>query len=69
MIDAVAVIAAIGTLLGGITAAGLARKWTWGYQLADMTKDRDFWRDAALRAMGTTDKALDVATTTKSGDG
>lgn len=67
MIDSVAVIAAIGTLLGGITAAGLARKWTWGYQLADMTKDRDFWRDAALRSMTTTDKAIDTVRKSSSG--
>lgn len=60
MIDAIAVIAAIGTILGTVAAAGLARKWVWGYQLADMTKDRDFWRDAALRAMGNADKAINV---------
>lgn len=67
MIDAVAVIAAIGTLLGTITAAGLARKWVWGYQLADMTKDRDFWRDAALASMGITDKAIDTVQKTTRG--
>lgn len=61
MIDAVAVIAAIGTLLGGIITAGLARKWVWGYQLAEMTADRDFWRDAFLRSVGQTDQAITIA--------
>ena len=60
MIDAVAVLAAIGTLLGGIITAGLARKWVWGYQLSEMTADRDFWRHAFLRSVGQTDQAIQV---------
>lgn len=60
MIDAVAVIAAIGTLLGTITAAGLARKWVFGWVYAQMVEDRDFWRATALRAMGHADKAIDT---------
>ena len=62
MIDAVAVIAAIGTLLGGITAAGLAKKWVFGWVYAAKEKEADFWRDAFLNQIGTTEKALDVAT-------
>ena len=61
MIDALAVIGAIGSLLATIVAAGLARKWVWGWQLADMTKDRDFWRDAFLKSLGQTDQAITVA--------
>lgn len=48
-------------VLFGIGAAGLAKKWVWGYQLVDMTKDRDFWRDAALASLRHTDRVIDVA--------
>lgn len=51
----------IAGILVAALAAGLAKKWVWGYQLVDMTKDRDFWRDAALAALRHTDRALDVA--------
>ena len=61
MIDALAVIAAISTILGAVVAAGLARKWVWGYQLAEMTKDRDMWRDLALQSFRVNEKAVDVA--------
>lgn len=61
MIDAVAIIAAIGTLLSGITVAGLTKRWVWGYQLAEMTKDRDMWRDLALQSFAVNAKAVDVA--------
>lgn len=58
-------------LVFGIGAAGLAKKWVFGWiyeaaiasllkQLADMTADRNFWRDSTLAAMRHTDKALDV---------
>lgn len=52
----ISVVALVLAALG----AGLAKKWVWGYQLVDMTKDRDFWRDAALSALRHTDRALDV---------
>lgn len=54
-------------LLFAIGAAGMRKVWVWGWTLADkedqlkaMTVDRDFWRDTALRAIGHTDKAIDV---------
>lgn len=62
MIDAIAVIAAIGTILGGVVAAGLARKWVWGYQLREMQEDRDFWRDQALTLLRVNEKALGKVT-------
>jgi hypothetical protein len=59
-------------LLFAIGAAGLAKKWVWGWvyealkqtdeeRLTDMTEDRDFWRDLALQLMNVNDKAIDVA--------
>lgn len=59
MLDPVAVLAAIGTILSGVIGAGIKRVWVWGYQLADMEEDRDFWRDTALRSMALGDKAID----------
>lgn len=61
-------------LLFGIGAAGLAKKWVFGWvyaaledRLVKTEKDRDFWRDTALTALGHTDKALDVAQSRLSG--
>lgn len=55
-------------LLFGIGAAGLAKKWVFGWvyaaledRLLKTEADRDFWRDTALKALGHADKALDVA--------
>lgn len=52
-------------LVGVIAAAGLRRLWVFGWtyadkvkDLGDMTVDRDFWRDTALKSMGHVDKAL-----------
>jgi hypothetical protein len=52
-------------LVSGIAAAGLAKLWVWGWvyadkakDLADMTTDRNFWRDTALKSLGHVDKAL-----------
>lgn len=59
MLDPVAVLAAIGTILSSVVAAGIKRVWVWGYQLADMEEDRDFWRDTALRSLSNADKAID----------
>jgi hypothetical protein len=53
-------------LLFGIGAAGLKKLWVFGWVYADkvvenaaLAKDRDFWRDIALKSMGHVDKALD----------
>ena len=55
-------------LLLAIGGAGVLKQWVFGWvyrekddDLQEMTKDRDFWRDTALKALGHTDKALDVA--------
>lgn len=68
MLDPIAVIAGIGTILTGVVVAGLNKKWVWGWTYADkdkdlddMTKDRDFWRDTALSLLQHNDKALEVA--------
>ena len=68
MIPAEQLLAGIGTILTAVVVAGIKKVWVWGYQLTDkdddlaeMTVDRNFWRDTALKAMGHTDKALDVA--------
>lgn len=64
-------ITVVGLLLA-IGAAGLRGLWVWGWvyksrekdllaQLEERTADRDFWRGTALKAMGHTDKALNVA--------
>ncbi len=50
----------IGLLLT-IGAAGLARKWVFGWTYTEATEDRDFWRDTAIRLMTNVDKAIDVA--------
>lgn len=52
-------------LIGAIAGAGLAKLWVFGWTYADkvkdlseMTIDRNFWRDTALKSMGHVDKAL-----------
>lgn len=60
MIDALAAIGVIGTILTAVIGAGLARKWVWGYQLAEMTKDRDMWRDLALQSFAVNAKAVEI---------
>ena len=60
------------TLLGvafALAGAGVAKVWVFGWtyiakvkDLEDMTTDRNFWRDIALKSMTHTDKALRVAT-------
>lgn len=57
-IDPAVVLAAISA----ITAALGRAVWLI---YADLKKDRDFWRDTALKSMRHTDRALDVAGETK----
>lgn len=59
-LDPLVVLGAIGTIVSGVIATGLAGKWCWGYQLTDMTTDRNFWRDVALAGMKTAGKAIEV---------
>lgn len=60
-LDPVVVFAAITTVLTAVIGTGIRKVWVWGWVLADMESERDFWRDTALKAMGHTDKAITVA--------
>jgi hypothetical protein len=58
----------VGGLLLVTLLLGHKRLWVFGWILAEceqrldeMETDRNFWRDVALKSMGHTDKALDVA--------
>ena len=57
-IDPVVIVAAIATLSA---ALGTAARMIY----LDLRRDRNFWRDAALKAMGQTGTALEVAKGTK----
>lgn len=54
-IERVSIVALVIAILG----AGFKKLWVWGYQLSDMTADRDFWRDAALKTMRVAEKSVD----------
>lgn len=67
MVDPAVVAGFLLTLAGGIVGAGIRRVWVFGWTLQDektahaaTAKDRDFWRDTALKAIGHTGKAIDV---------
>jgi hypothetical protein len=53
-LDPTIVVAAIATLSG---ALGAAARMIY----VDLRRDRDFWRDTALKAMGHTDQAIQLA--------
>lgn len=53
-------VAAVAAILVAVVAAGLAKKWVWGWVYADMVEDRNFWRRQALRLADHSDQALDV---------
>lgn len=61
MIDPVAVIAAIGTILGTVVGAGVRQVWVFGWTYRAKADESDFWRDAFLRAVGQTEQAIRVA--------
>lgn len=48
-------------LLVFILVGGSRKLWVFGYQLAEMTADRDRWRDLALHAMSQVDRTTGVA--------
>lgn len=55
----------VGLLLA-LGAAGLKKLWVFGWtyadkvkDLADMTTDRNFWRDTALKSLVHVDQALE----------
>jgi hypothetical protein len=39
---------------------GAKRIWVWGYQLHDMTQDRDEWKARALRSVGLVERTVTV---------
>lgn len=58
----------VAAIAVGLAVAGVGKLWVFGWTYADkvkdldsMEQDRDFWRDTALKSMGHTDTALDVA--------
>lgn len=53
--------AGIVGLLVFILVGGARRIWVFGYQLVDMTDDRNRWRDLALKQMGQVDRTTGVA--------
>ena len=62
--------AVVAGVIVAVVTAGLKGLWVFGWvhkaivssltkQLTDMTRDRDYWRNIALRSMGHTDRALE----------
>jgi len=43
-----------------ILYGGAKKVWVWGYQLRDMTQDRDEWRARALRGLGLVERTVTV---------
>jgi hypothetical protein len=43
-----------------ILYGGAKRIWVWGYQLKDMTQDRDEWKARALRSVGLVERTVTV---------
>lgn len=41
---------------------GYKRFWVWGYQLDECAKERDAWKDLALRNSNLADRSLQIAT-------
>lgn len=59
-----------GGLLAFALIGGFRGWYVWGRQYGEMVRERDFWRDVALRSMGHTERAIELAATaTKSSDG
>jgi hypothetical protein len=71
-VTAEAILAGIGTILGLVVVAGMRGDWVWGWvyrsrekalmaQLLAAERREIYWRNIALKAMGHTDRALDIA--------
>jgi hypothetical protein len=63
-------VSAIAAVITGVVGAGVKKVWVWGWVLADKEKqlaasqiETLFWRTAALKALGHTDKAIKLAAT------
>lgn len=41
-----------------IIVGGIKKLWVWGWQYREMERDRDFWRDTALRALNISEAAV-----------
>lgn len=52
--------AGIVGLLVFILIGGARRVWVWGYQLEEMTAERDRYRTLAERLLGQADRSADV---------
>jgi len=64
--------AAVAFIITAVVAAGIRGIWVWGWvhqaalksvtdQLARERTEKAFWRNVALKSMGHTDKALEIA--------
>lgn len=53
--------AGIVGLLVFILVGGARRLWVWGYQLTEMTAERDHYRAIAERALGQSERTVNVA--------
>jgi len=53
----------VGSMLIFILLGGYKRWWVWGYQLVDMKKDRDEWKELALRGYIFAERAIHLAAT------
>lgn len=60
--------AIVAAIVGGVVGAGIKGVWVWGWvykalekRLLEQQRETQFWRGVALKAMGHTDQALDVA--------
>lgn len=60
---------ALAGVIGTIAGAGMKGLWVWGRELKKAERDANFWRDIALKSMGLTDIAIEVAQKKKTDDG
>lgn len=60
VLEPVAVIAAIGTILTAVVGAGIRQVWVWGWTYKAMVEERDFWRSATLELIPITGKATQI---------
>ena len=49
----------VAGLLAFALVGGFRRWYVWGWTYEQVSKERDFWRDLALRSVKTTETAVD----------
>lgn len=59
MTDPVVLLGFIASAITAVVGAGIRKVWVWGWVLADMREERDWWRTFALRSTNTAEKAID----------